>query len=219
VTRATLIAALCSLVLCAPAAAAKPRRYVYLITSASMSEVMTFQGDAGPACARAGVCGYSGTVNYSFSAGDGLAAFDLSGRRAIGTGELFYAGLTSATVQGPGGGPPCTDKVIRKFDRFEVEGKPGHMRVLFHPAFDAPNYLDTYCTGPSDDDMSHAHALPVLTLSERSLRRRSLLLQVSTTRPFHTGPFVGTLTFRAQLRLKRVRHLISLLRFLLSGGL
>ena len=213
-TRAVLIGVLCSLVLCASASAAKPRRYAYVITSASMSEVMTFQGDGGPDCARSGVCGYSGTVGYSFGAGDGLAAFIVSGRRAFGTGDLFYAGLTSATVQGPGGGAPCTDKVIRSFDGFEVEGKANHMRVLFHPPIDAPNYLDTYCTGPSDDDLSHAHALPVLTLSERSLRKRSLRLQVSSTRPFHAGPFVGSLSFRVDMRLKRARHLSSILQFL-----
>lgn len=206
--------ALGALALGAAPAAAKQRQYAFVVTNASMSEVMTFQGDGGPACARAGVCGDSGTITYSFGGGDGLAAFVISGRRAFGISDLFYAGLTSATVQGSGGGPLCTDKVIRDFDGFVVEGTPTHMRVLFHPSFDAPNYLNTYCAGPGDDDMSHAHALPVVTLSERSLRRRSLHLQVSSARPFHAGPFVGTLTFRADIRMRRARHLSSILQFL-----
>jgi hypothetical protein len=214
VTRAVIIVALCGLALGVAPAGARQRQYAFLVTDASMSEVMTFQGDGGPACARAGVCGDSGTITYSFGGGDGLAAFVMLGRRAGGTSDLFYSGLTSATVQGPGGGPPCTDKVIRDFDGFEVEGKPSHIRVVFHPPIYGPNYLDTYCSGPSDLDMSHAHALPVLTLSERSLRRRSLHLQVSSARPFHAGPFVGTLTFQADIRMRRARHISSILQFL-----
>jgi hypothetical protein len=214
VTRAVIIVALCGLALGVAPAGARQRQYAFLVTDASMSEVMTFQGDGGPACARAGVCGDSGTITYSFGGGDGLAAFVMAGRRAFGISDLFYDGLTSATVQGPGGSPLCTDRVIRDFDGFLVEGTPTHMRVLFHPSFDRPNYLDTYCAGPGDDDMSHAHALPVVTLSERSLRRRSLHLQVSSSRPFHAGPFVGTLTFRADIRMRRARQLSSILQFL-----
>jgi hypothetical protein len=214
VTRAVLLAGLCTLALCAPAGAAKPRHYAFIIPNVSMSEAMSFQGDGGPACARAGVCGFGGTVSYSFGSGNGLAAFSTSGRRVVGRGEFFYHGLTSATVQGPDGGAPCTDKVIHTFDGFEVDGTPGRIRLLFHPPIDAPDYLDSYCTGPSDLDMWHAHALPPITISERSLRRRTLRLTESSTRPFHSGPFVGTLSFQIDMKLRRARRLSSILQFL-----
>jgi hypothetical protein len=204
----------CSLVLCASATAAKPHRYAFGITSVSMSEVMTFHGDGGPDCARSGVCGYSGTISYSFSAGDGLAGFVASGRRLFGTGDFFYAGLTSATVQGPDGGPPCTDKVLHGFDGFEVEGTVNRFRLLFHPAFDRPHYLDTYCVGPSDRDMADTQALPTITLTEGSLRHQRLHVQVSSTKPFHAGPFIGTLAFSVNMRLRRARHIGSILQYL-----
>jgi hypothetical protein len=214
VTRALLGIALCSLILCAAPAAAKQRSYAFLITNVSMSEVMSFHGDGGPACARAGVCGYSGTVSYGFGGGDGFAAFILRGRRVLGTGDFFYEGLTSATVQAPGGGAPCTDKVLWGFDGFEVEGTPGRMRILFHAPVDVPEYLDTYCAGPSDVDMWHARALPVPVLSERSLRSRIVRIHESTTRPFHAGPFEGTLTFQIDAKMRRARHPAWILDFL-----
>jgi hypothetical protein len=205
VTRAVIIcavAALLALASAASASAARPREYGFAITSASMSEVMTFHGDGGSACARAGVCGYSGTVIYSFSGGGGLAAFRISGRHVDATGDIFYSGLTSATVQGPDGGPPCTETVLRDFDGFEVEGHAPAMRVVFHPPFDAPDYLDTICTGPTDLDMAHAGALPTIPISERTLRRKKIKLSASSTRQFHAGPFVGTLAFSTTIRMR-----------------
>lgn len=215
---ALLSAALFTLVLCTSAGAAKPRRYAFGIPDVSMSEVMTFHGDASPDCVRSGVCGYSGTVRYGFSAGSGAAAFIVSGRHVRGTADFFYEGLTSASVQEPGGGPPCSDKVLRSFDGFEVEGTPGRVRLLFHPYWDVPQYLSTYCAGPSDVDMSHANALPEIVVTERALRRHGLHLEASTTRPFHSGPFAGTLSFEVNMRLRRAKHLSSIFQFL-AGGL
>jgi hypothetical protein len=218
VTRAVILSALAGLLLLAVAApasaAARKREYAFEITSVSLTETMSFQGDGGPACARAGVCGYKGTVTYSFSGGDGLAAFRLSGNHVDATGDFFYEGLTSASVQGPGGGPPCTDKVLKNFDGFEVQGHPNAMRLVFHPAIDTPDYLDTICTGPSDLDITHAGALPTITISERTLRRKKFTLGVSSTRPFHAGPFVGTLSFSTTMRFRRSRDLSDIFFFL-----
>lgn len=209
-----MFAVLCCLAFGAAPAAAKQRRYAFLVTNVSMSEVVTFHGDHAGNCEHFGVCGYSGTVSYSFGSGDGLAAFVFLGRRAAGTGDFFFDGLTSATVQGPGGGAPCTDRIIRTFDGFEVSGHAGRMRLLFHPPIDGPDFLDTYCAGPRDLDLWHAHALPTITLSERSLKARTLRLQKSSTRPFRTGPFSGTLAFQVDMRLRRVKNLASIIRFL-----
>jgi hypothetical protein len=207
VTRAALLLGLaiaCLLAFCGPASA--DTNYGFRVTGARISEVMTFQGDGGPACAAAGVCGYSGTVSYGFDHASGFAVFDVQRKRVIGVGTLLFAGLTSATVQGPGGGPPCTDKVLQRFDGFVGDGRSGRIRLSFHPLGFGTNLLDTYCAGPSDPDIARAHVLPALTLSTRSLRRKSLLLHVSSTRPFHAGPFVGTLAFTAEVRLRRARH-------------
>jgi hypothetical protein len=211
---AAICAALFALVPCAPAGATAPHQYAFGIPDVSMSEVMNFHGDGGPACQRAGVCGYSGTVTYSFGGGSGLAAFIVSPHRALGTGDFFFSGLTSATVQGPGGGAPCTDKVLDSFDGFEVEGTPGHIRLIFHPYWDAPDALHTYCTGPSDVDISHAHAIPDIVVTEKTLRRHKLHLEASSTRPFHSGPFEGTLSFQVNMRLRRAKHLSPIFQFL-----
>jgi hypothetical protein len=210
---AAVSAALLALVLCAPAGAAKPRRYAFGIPDVSMSEVMNFHGDGTQACARAGVCGYSGTISYSFGGGDGLAAFVVSPHSVFGTADFFYSGLTSATVQGPGG-DVCTEKALQSFDGFEVEGTPAHIRLIFHPYWDVPQYLSTYCTGPSDVDLSHAKALPDIVVTERTLRRHRLHLEASSTRPFHSGPFEGTLSFQVNMRLRRAKHPSSIFQFL-----
>jgi hypothetical protein len=220
VTRALILAALaaaCALAIAAPADAAKARNFGFAVTGARISEVMTFHGDGGPACARAGVCGYSGTVSYGFDHASGIAVFTLQGRHASGFGSFLIGGLTAASVQAPGGGPPCIDKVLRKFDDFEVEGKPGKVRLLFHAPVDAPDFLETYCAGPSDLDMAHARAIPEIDLPGRMLRRKSLLLQTSSTRPFHAGPFEGTLAFTVSVRLRSSRQVNNLLELISFG--
>jgi hypothetical protein len=209
-----LLAALCSFAVAAPAGAAT---YGFRITGARMSEVMTFQGDGGPACARAGVCGYSGTVSYGFDHAHGIAAVAIRPRRVVGVGALFFSGLTSASVQAPEGGPVCRDSVLRRFDAFAVEGTPSRIRLVFHPPSSGTDFLGTYCAGPGDADMSHAHAVPEIALSARSLRRKSLLLHASTTRAFHAGPFVGTLAFTVDLRLRRSREPVRVFRIVPIG--
>lgn len=199
---------LCSLVLAAPAGAAKSKAYGLEITDARLSEVVTFHGDGGPACQRAGVCDYSGTVSYSFQHADGFAGIILHGHRATGLGSLEMGALTSATVQGPGGGVPCTDKVLTKFESFEVQGSAARPQLAFHRANEAPKFLDTYCAGPRDLDV--AHLIPPLTLPARALRGRSVFAQTSATRDFHLGPFVGTLSFSAAVRMRRSRELTDL---------
>jgi hypothetical protein len=203
------VAALCALASAAPAAARTTRAYAFDVLDARLSEVMTFQADAGPACQRAGVCGYSGTVSYSFDhSTDGFAAIAARGRRVSGFGLLEVGGLTSASVQGPGGGQPCTDRVIDRFDGFQVEGSTARPRLVFHHPETSPQFLDTYCTGPRDLDV--ADLIPPLPLPRASLGRRSLFASASSTRQFRAGPFVGTLTFSAAVRMRRSRALTQL---------
>jgi hypothetical protein len=180
------------------------------VRSGSMSEVMTFQGDGGPACAQAGVCGYSGTISYGFSAirdGDGSVLLTRSGRRsrAFGFASLSVGGLTTATVNGPGGGPPCTEKVLHRFDYVFMSGDARRLRVQFHSPDAVPDFLETYCTGPSDADVGFAGALPTISIKTRDLNKRRLTLSASTVKAFHTGPFVGTVAFSTNLVLARAK--------------
>jgi hypothetical protein len=218
VTRAVITIAaamLCSLAAAAPAVAAKAHTYAFDVLDARLSEVMTFQADGGPGCERAGVCGYSGTVSYSFQhVMDGVAAIVARGRQASGAGFLDIGGLTTATVQRPGGGTPCNDRILARFDGFQVEGSRVRPRLVFHHPEWSPQFLDTYCVGPKDLDV--ARLIPSLPLPKRSLGRRSLFAQSSATRSFRAGPFVGTLTFSAAVRLRRARFLTDL--FELSLG-
>jgi hypothetical protein len=178
------------------------------VRSGSMSEVVSFQGDGGPACARAGVCGYSGTINYGFAAirdGDGSVLLTRSGRRSSASGfaSVDVGALTTTTVNGPGGGQPCTEKVLHRLDFVLMEGNASRLRVLFHAPDLAPDFLDTYCVGPSDADMSYAGAIPELSIRTRDLRKRRQTLTASSVRQFHAGPFSGTVTFNASFVLAR----------------
>ncbi len=210
-----LVSGLCAMAFAAPATAVKRHTYAFGVTSASMSEVVSFQGDGGPACQRAGLCGYSGTIRYSFDHADGAAIFLTKGRRVLGTGDFFFDGLTTATVQAPGAGPPCTDKELERFDGFDVEGTAAHMRIVFHPAYEDPYYLVTYCGGPTDLNIADAHGLPQIAITPRTLRHTKVHLQASSTRSFHTGPFVGTVTFSTSIRMRRSRDVKFFTNFLL----
>jgi hypothetical protein len=213
VTRAAAVCAVIAacLLMLAPGASArsKPRieALAFAVTDATMSEDLTFQGDGGPACARAGVCETAGNIHYGF---DGLESGDFVlilirvGHRstALGFGSLSANGLTSATVSN-GGGPPCTDKVIHTADGFDVSGKPGRVRFTFHSSFDPTDFLGSYCAGPSGADLSHVHALPRFSVPTSRLRHNKVSLSMSSSRQFHAGPFTGTLNFSATLKLRR----------------
>ena len=207
----------------APAAAAPKLDFLaFTARSGSISEVVSFQGDGGPECARAGVCGYSGTVSYGFPAirdGGGSVFISRSGHRstAYGYASLDVGGLTTATVNGPGGGQPCTEKVLHRFDYVLMEGNASKLTLLFHPADFSPDFVDTYCVGPSDADLAHAAAIPSLSIRTKDLRKHRLTLTTSSVKQFHSGPFTGTVTFNASLVLSRTRVPSDLLSGLIGG--
>jgi len=207
----------------APALAARRTNLMTLeVRQGSMSEVVSFQGDGGPACAQAGVCGYSGTISYSFSGvrdGGVTVLVSHSGRRssAFGFANLDVGALTTTTVNTPGAAAPCTEKVLHKFDGFAFEGDAGSLRVLFHPAEAAPDFLASYCGGPSDADVAHAGGLPTLTLPTRRLRQKKVVLTADSQKQLHIGPFIATVTFHASFDLRRIRLPRELLQ-LLTGG-
>jgi hypothetical protein len=182
----------------------------FTVRSGSMSEVVSFQGDGGPACAQAGVCGYSGTIGYGFPAirgGDGSVLLTRSGRRsrAFGFATLSIGGLTTASVNGPAGGQPCTEKVLHRFDYIFMTGDARSLRLQFHSPESFPDYLESYCAGPSDADIGFAGAIPSLTIKTKDLKKKRLTLSTSGVKPFHTGPFVGSVSFSVNLVLAPAR--------------
>lgn len=226
VTRRVLLACACALLVAPPAAAARVRPQVlaYTITGATMTEQLSFQGDGGPACARAGVCGYSGDVTYQFGGiqdGDATLLVVPLGHRVLasGLGVLQANGLTRIAVSGPGGGPPCSEAVIHRSDHFDISGNRRALQLSFHSPDFAPDYLTSYCVGPDDADIWSAHALPRPSFPFRWFQRKRLRLDVSSSRAFHSGPFVGTVSFSASIRLKRTRanDLVQLIELLQSG--
>jgi hypothetical protein len=199
--------ALC-LVALAPAraaAASRPPQVIpFDVRSASLSEVVSFHG--GPGCAQAGVCGYSGTISYGFGGiRDGGGGVILTRSRhsseGFGFGTLDVGALTTASVSGPAGGPVCSERVLHKEDVFALEGSAGRLRVVFHPATLTPEFIDSYCVGPSDEDIAHTQALPTISLPTSKLSKRRVKLSVSTQRAFSAPPFAGTVQFSATLEL------------------
>jgi hypothetical protein len=215
VTRAAVVCAViaaCLLTLASGASArSKPRveALAFAVTDATMSEDLTFQGDGGPACARAGVCQTAGNIHYGFGGlefGDFVLLLIRVGHRstALGFGSLGANGLTTATVTN-GSGPSCTDKLIHTADGFDVAGKPGRVRFTFHSSFDPTDFLGSYCAGPSGADLNHVHALPRFSVPTSRLRHNKVSLSMSSSRQFHAGPFTGTLNFSVTLKLRRQR--------------
>jgi hypothetical protein len=206
---AALLAALLAFATASPALG-KPRAsiFAYDITSASLTEVVHFQGDGGPACARAGVCGYSGDVSYSFSGiqfGDAelLVRRTRHSARSFGFGEMQANGVTKATVNAPGA-PTCSDQVLKRADAFVMQGKGRRVQVGFHPSLFDPNFVRTVCAGPSDDDLWHSGALPKVSFPLSRFERHRVVIDMASRRPFHAGPFTGTVSLEATVRLRRI---------------
>jgi hypothetical protein len=213
------------LLIAAPASAAKRPRlsaFAWSITDAALSEHVSFQGDGGPACQQAGVCGFNGTVDYGFG---GIEEGDIElvllhhaqRTTAVGFGEIFENSLTKATVNPPGGGAPCTEQALHHEEILGVQRIGGRIRLAFHDPRLETGPIRSYCTQPSDADLWHAHAIPYLWMRDSALRQKRQTLSVSTTRSFHSGPFSGQVTFQATLHLRRVK-LPAFLVQLLTGA-
>ena len=190
-----------------------------------MSEVVSFHGDDGPACAQAGVCDTSGTVSYSFGDvrdGGGSVLVTRNGRRSVGVRlrESLQLGRPDQREreQRARQRRPARRRSSISSTRSCSRGTRRRLRVLFHPALAAPDFLETYCAGPSDSDISHAGVIPTLSIPTNSLRRRRFTLSVASTKPFHSGPFTGTVSFNASFVLSRVRIPSDLLGFFAQAG-
>jgi hypothetical protein len=209
-------AVLCSLALAPPALAAKTHttNYAYRVTRAQGTETATFQGDGTSACANAGLCGYSGTVTYSFahpSHGAAIVTVVSRGNRHAGFGDFGFGtqGTTTSNVAQAGVAQPCVDTVQHHFDSLDVVVSGSRVLFGLH-AFNADqlssDYLGTHCAGPTEEDMALAGALPAVTGPLKSLKRHRLDFEMHSNQPFHIGPFTGTLKVDATYSMVRDRR-------------
>jgi hypothetical protein len=192
------------------------KAYVYDVRQADVDELVRFQGDPAT-CGASGLCGYAGTVHYSFH-GRGAGAFAPAGRRerfgsvfglALGSGRT-----TSDVALADGAGGPharCTDTATFRADGFA--GQPGRRRVTIalHETGPGtigfgeaqPDYLNTHCAGPRDRDMIASHATPSRNYAVSRFRRRRFAIVFADTQPFRAGGFQGTVRFRVTFGLVR----------------
>src|SRR5919204_3893012 len=158
------------LLLAPPALAAKTHttNFAYRVTKAEGAEVATFQGDGTQVCASAGLCGYSGTVSYTFTharGGFAIVTVQSRGHRHAGFGDFEFGtdGTTTSNVAQAGVAQPCVDTVKHRSDSLDVFVAGSRVGFGLH-AFNADtfggDYLGTHCAGPIEEDMVAARVLP-----------------------------------------------------------
>jgi hypothetical protein len=209
-----VLAAALSLAPSALAAKTHTTNFAYRVTKAEGTETATFQGDGTPACAAAGLCGYSGTASYTFTharGGFAIVTVVSRGHRHTGFGDFEFGtdGTTTSNVAEAGVAQPCVDSVNHRNDLLDVaiDGS----RVLFGlHAFDAAvlssDYLGTHCAGPIEADMATARVLPAVEIPLRAMKRRRIDFELHSNLPFHVGPFTGTLKVDAAYTMIRDRR-------------
>jgi hypothetical protein len=199
----------------APGAVAKPRApsvtiVTYRVLRARLAETVSFRGDGGPQCQRAGLCGYSGSVSYVFDRLRFGIAEMFSGSALLNSSSvvvLIGRGITRAAVTNGVPAqttiPLCTDSLVHGVDAIEL--KPVGRRILasFHNLVGiyGPDYLRTRCPGPLELDVAHHETVSARLLPASLLRHRSTRLSWSATRAFHHGGFVGTVSVAIDLKL------------------
>jgi hypothetical protein len=204
-----------SLLLAPPALAAKTHttNYAYRVTKAQGTETATFQGDGTQTCASAGLCGYSGTVTYTFAnprGGFAIVTVQTRGHRHAGFGDLEFGadGTTTSNVTEAGVAQPCTDTVKHRGDTLDVFVSGSRVGFGLH-AFNADtlsaDYLGTHCAGPTEEDMVAAQVLPAVGIPLSVMKRKRIDFGLHTNLPFHSGPFQGTLKVDADYTLVRDR--------------
>jgi hypothetical protein len=181
---------------------------IYDMTSAKGSEKVTFTGDSAAGCEQFAVCGYKGTVTYAIGGkpkGTLLLARSRSGRY---TGGATYktTGVTTTTVTPPDGSADCTDTVRHKTDVFQMSSLKNSAKTLllsYHDGGD--DYLDTACTGPTEQDVAAADAFPAGTFEASGFKGKRVKWGLSGALEFRGSGFSATsewkLNFKASGRL------------------
>ena len=173
--------------------------------------VVRFQGSASAGCAALGVCGYSGTVQWTppTRASLDVAAYRI-GRQRVQSVSLFpqlgpFAGesgaVTTATVAlagAPAEASACAD-AVSNFNAFDVPA--AHGLVALRLGHTSPGLLGTRCAGPRDSDID-PH-LPVARLPLAALRAGRRTISFARSASFATAGFAVVLQSTLAVRLGR----------------
>ena len=190
----------------------------YTIAKASGSEQVTFAGSEAAGCQSRGACGTSGTISYTFGGAPHNGLFVLVPRQA---GFAFFgtAGLTTASVTSTGASQPCTDTVRHRSDFFALEPSRTRFRYVTHFGDpDLGDYLDTRCAGPMERDLAKAGALPSAVFTSRGFTGRKIKFSAVGSKPFTSGGFSGTVSFRFSYTVVRTSNSAAALGILLANG-
>jgi hypothetical protein len=205
-----------ALALPAPAAAKSPKLSfrAYQVTAASGTERVDFAGDAAAGCAARGLCGISGSETYApDTPGPAAVAFLVSfGKERLGTITLD-AGSTTASVTTAGAEAPCTETLELGQVTASLAPARGGWLARLHAGLKMPGFAGsddavfaTHCAGPRTADLAAAHALPRATVSNASLARRTLTVDLVADKAFSAAGFAGRVVADVRLTLRRVRQ-------------
>lgn len=178
------------LAVAAPTAAAKTGS-IFDMTIARGFERVTFTGDSAAKCEEFGTCGYKGTVTYTIGGKPRGTLLLAKSRRGRYTGGATYKtnGVTIADVTLPDGSA-CTDVVKHKTDVFSTTSLRSSAKTLllaYHDGGD--DYLDTACTGPTEEELSAAGAVPEGTFEAAGFKDKRVKWALSGALEFKARGF------------------------------
>jgi hypothetical protein len=201
----------------AVAHAAAPKPAAYTIAKATGSEQVTFAGTEAAGCQSRGACGTSGTVTYTFGGVPHDGIFVLVPNR-VGFAFFGTGGQTTASVTTSGQTQPCTDKIRHRTDFFALESSGSRFQYVTHFGDpDLGDYLDTRCAGPIERDLAKADALPSASFAAGGFRGRKIKFSAVGSKPFTSGGFMGTVSFRFSYTVVRSRGSAAALDVLVAN--
>jgi hypothetical protein len=185
------------------------RSQVTVPVDVSGGVAVDYHGSAAAGCAAMGVCDVAGSVTWNpgTQASLSVTRYVSHGKRRLSGFLSFYgSGDTASTTAlvTRGGGHLCSD-VLEGGSSTEA-GTPSDSALqlrLVSPV--QPDFLMSRCAGPLQSDL--LGLLPVRPLPRSVLHGATRTMDLSTTRPFSSGGFGGTLRSTVLLRVgPRPRH-------------
>jgi hypothetical protein len=174
-----------------------------LRVSLSGAVAVEYHGSPAAGCARMGLCDVSGTTTWDPNRSGifQVEKYVLHGKRRI-SGFLLTQGRTAAEVTRHTPGAPatvCGDARSGLGGFPSADSKSGAALSLRLVDTRVADFLSSHCAGPLSEDV--AKLLPVRPLARAVLDGKTTkVIDLSTTRPFSTGGFAGTLRSTVAVR-------------------
>ena len=177
----------------------------YKFERASGYERMTFQSDPAT-CANFGVCGDSGTVNYTFGGEPRRGSLVLDERNngtVRGSAHFRTHGKTVASVTSTTGNT-CKQTVRRTRERFSLNRDTRLGRLLFtaHPR-PGIDLLATDCLTPNEKSLARTDALPKARFRARSFDHAETTLQAKGEAAFTDRGYRGEVRWKLSYQIQR----------------